>query len=142
MAAMEQNEQQKYAAILNLSNVYQNTGRVNDAIDLLKKTLKTEKLTSTQKGILLNNLGTNYMLSGKGLNSNVNPNQLAEKSFLASVSLLKNDKKQSETLANAYRNLAKIYSQYQDYSLANSNIVISAGLPIFVGSVMSDNKRR
>ncbi len=122
IANIEDNEQQKYAAVLNLSNVYQNTGRVNEAITLLEKTVKRDKLTSIQKGILLNNLGANYMLLGNGLPRKDNPFQLAEKCFLSSISLLKNDKKQSETLSNAYRNLAKIYSQQQNFDLANSNM--------------------
>ena len=65
IANVEKNQAQKYAAILNLSNVYQNSGRINEAIDLLEKTIKTEKLTATQKGVLLNNLGNNYFLNTK-----------------------------------------------------------------------------
>ncbi len=61
----EKNQSQKIAAILNLSNVYQNTGRINEAIDLLEKTIKTEKLSAVQKGNLFNNLGNNYVLSYK-----------------------------------------------------------------------------
>ena len=63
LAETEKNQSQKIAAILNLSNVYQNTGKVNEAIGLLEQTIKTEKLSAVQNGTLLNNLGNNYMLS-------------------------------------------------------------------------------
>ncbi len=114
IANLTNNQQQKYAAILNLSNVYQNNGKVNEAIDLLKKTLATEKLTSTQKGILSNNLGANYLVISKS--------DAAKKAFELSVNLLKSDSTQSENISNAYRNLAKIYTQQLDYNLANYNI--------------------
>jgi tetratricopeptide (TPR) repeat protein len=114
IANLTNNHQQKYAAILNLSNVYQNTGKVNDAIDLLKKTLATEKLTATQKGVLSNNLGANYLIVSKSDD--------AKKAFELSVNLLKSDSTQSENISNAYRNLAKIYTQQLDYNLANYNI--------------------
>ncbi len=55
IANVEKNQAQKYAAILNLSNVYQNSGRINEAIDLLEQTLKTERITATQQGVLLHN---------------------------------------------------------------------------------------
>jgi CHAT domain-containing protein len=111
IANIEKNESQKVAAILNLSNVYQNTGNVFEATDLIEKTIQTEKLTSAQKGILLNNLGANYVLSSK--------KTLAENAFLKAVSLLKNDKSQTETLANAYRNLAKLKAEQNDFNNAS-----------------------
>ena len=109
-ANLENNQEQKYAAILNLSNVYQNTGRVAEAIDLLEKTLQTEKLTNVQKGNLWNNLGTNQLLQ----------NQLSssKKSFQNSIQLLKNDASQSKTLSNAYRNLAKIEANENHFEKA------------------------
>ena len=114
IANTENNQQQKYAAILNLSNVYQNTGKVTEAIDLLAKTIATENLTSTQKGVLWNNLGNNYFLSNE-----INP---ALNAFENSIRLLKSDTSQSETLSNAYRNLASIYCQQQNYVKANANM--------------------
>ncbi len=101
IANLEKNEPQKVAAILNLSNVYQNTGNVYKAIDLIEKTLQTERLTLTQKGILLNNLGTNYFLTTKGFLIKTNAFDKAESSFLKAISLLKNDKSQIETLSNS-----------------------------------------
>ena len=107
---LEKNSSQKYAAILNLSNVYQNTGRVVEAIDVLEKTLQTEKLTNVQKGNVWNNLGTNQLLQ----------NQLSssKKSFQNSIQLLKNDASQSKTLSNAYRNLAKIEANENHFEKA------------------------
>ncbi len=103
---------QKYAAILNLSNVYQNTGRVKEAIDLLEKTIQSEKITTLQKGVLYNNLGNNFFLS-QSIDK-------AKKAFENSIRLLQSDASQSETVSNAYRNLTTIYSQQQNFKTANS----------------------
>lgn len=114
---------QKIAAILNLSNVYQNTGRINEAIDLLEKTIETEKLSSTQKGNLYNNLGNNYVLSYKNPNfSKRIPNifKKLESSYFSAIKLLQSDKTQNETLANCYRNLSALNLQWQKPELANS----------------------
>jgi len=119
IANLEKNEPQKVAAIVNLSNVYQNTGNVYKAIDLIEKTLQTEKLSSTQKGLLLNNLGTNYFLATKGFLMKTNAFDKAEKSFLQAVSLLKNNKSQTETLSNSYRNLAKLNLERNDLNKAS-----------------------
>ncbi|MFD1603467.1 CHAT domain-containing protein [Flavobacterium artemisiae] len=127
IASEEKNETQKVSAILNLSNVYQNTGNVEKAIDLIEKTLRTEKLSPTQKGILYNNLGANYLLSNVGFVVKNNALANAENSFLKTISLLKKDKSQSETLANAYRNLAKLKMEQNELEatsefLAKANI--------------------
>ncbi|WP_395049801.1 CHAT domain-containing protein [Flavobacterium sp.] len=123
IANAEKNQPQKIAAILNLSNVYQNTGRVNEAIVLLEKTIKTQKLSSTQKGILLTNLGNNYVLSYKNPDfSKPIPNifKKLESTYLAAIQLLQSDKTQTETLANCYRNLSALNLQWQNIELANS----------------------
>ncbi|RYJ40088.1 CHAT domain containing protein [Flavobacterium anhuiense] len=111
IASQQKNKSQKTAAILNLSNVYQNTGNVYKAIELIEKTIQTEKLSAVEKGLLLNNLGTNYVLSSKKAE--------AETSFLKAVSLLKNYKTQTETLANAYRNLAQLKVDQNDFKKAS-----------------------
>jgi CHAT domain-containing protein len=110
IANLEKNSSQKYAAILNLSNVYQNTGRVVEAIDVLEKTLQTEKLTNVQKGNVWNNLGTNQLVQNKL--------STAKKSFYNSIQLLKNDASQSKILSNAYRNLAKIEANENHFEKA------------------------
>jgi len=123
LANVEKNQSQKIAAILNLSNVYQNTGRVNEAIDLLEKTIKTEKLSAVQKGILFNNLGNNYVLSYKNPDfSKPIPNifKKLESSYFSAIQLLKSDKTQTETLANCYRNLSALNIQWHNVELANS----------------------
>jgi CHAT domain-containing protein len=117
-ATVADNLQQKYSAILNLSNVYQNTGRLDEAIDLLEKSIAFEKLTPIQKGILYNNLGNNYFLSTKNLSINKDTFNKAEIAFSTSISLLKNDKLQSETLSNAYRNLSTLSLNQNDLKKA------------------------
>lgn len=103
IANEEKNEKQKTAAILNLSNVYQNSGRITEAIKMLEKTIRSEKLAPTQKGLLLNNLGTNYLLR------NINEDHYeAENAFLKAIPLLKNDKTALENLYNTYINLYRI----------------------------------
>ena len=122
-ATIAKNQQQKQAAILNLSNVYQNTGRINEAIDLLEKTIKTEKLSSVQKGILWNNLANNYVLiyNQPGFSKPI-PTifKKLESSYFSAIQLLQSDKSQSETLANCYRNLSALNLQWQKLKLANS----------------------
>jgi len=123
IANAEKNQSQKIAAILNLSNVYQNTGRINEAIDLLEKTIKTEKLSAVQKGNLFNNLGNNYVLSYKNpAFSKPIPDifKKLESSYFAAIRLLQSDKSQTETLANCYRNLSALNIQWQNIELANS----------------------
>lgn len=108
IATQIKNEQQQYAAVLNLSNVYQNTARINDAIYLLEKTLKTLKLTDAQKGNLNNNLGSNYFLNTKSKTIKPEAFENAENAFLKASSLLEKDKSQNEALANVYSNLSKL----------------------------------
>ncbi|MDX6181192.1 CHAT domain-containing tetratricopeptide repeat protein [Flavobacterium sp. Fl-77] len=110
---------QKFAAILNLSNVYQSSGKNNQAIELLENTLKTEKLSTIQKGVLSNNLGNAYLLSSKNILLIRNSDDKAEKAFNASIQYLKDEKNQSETLSNSYRNLASLYRQRQQFDVAN-----------------------
>ncbi len=111
LAETNKNQDIKIAAILNLSNVYQNSGRTKIAINLLKNTIKTEKLSGLQKGILSNNLGSNLMLDNNFLE--------AKKAFESSINLLKSDKNQSENLSNAFGNLSNIYANENNFVLAN-----------------------
>ncbi|WP_264531938.1 CHAT domain-containing protein [Flavobacterium sp. N502540] len=113
-------QKQKFAAILNLSNVYQSSGKFNLAIDLLEQILKTEKLSNTQKGIALNNLGNNYLLSSTGDLMRPETYQKIENTFESSVNYLKSEKNQSETLSNSYRNLAMLNRQRQQFEASNS----------------------
>jgi CHAT domain-containing protein len=111
---------QKFAAILNLSNVYQSSGKTSLAIELLENTLKTEQLSNVQKGILLNNLGNSYMLNSNKFLFVVSFIDNTEKSFKAAIQYLEKEKGQSETLSNCYRNLALLNIRWQKYDLANS----------------------
>ena len=118
IATQANNVQQQYAAVLNLSNVYQNTGRITDAISLLEKTLKTLPLNDTQKGNLYNNLGSNYFLNTKSKVLKTNTFKNAEIAFLKAASLLEKDKTQNESLANTYTNLSKIKLERNETTIA------------------------
>lgn len=83
---------QKFAAILNLSNVYQSSGKISLAIELLENTLKTEQLSNVQKGILLNNLGNSYILSSAGNLMHPEIYLKAENAFKSAINYLKNEK--------------------------------------------------
>ncbi|WP_291151139.1 CHAT domain-containing protein [Flavobacterium sp. UBA7680] len=113
-------QKQKFAAILNLSNVYQSSGKISLAIELLENTLKTEKLSNLQKGILWNNLGNNYLLDSQKIVWIVKSPPDIESAFKSSIKYLQNEKNQSENLSNAYRNLASMNRQWQQYETANS----------------------
>ncbi|WPR71889.1 CHAT domain-containing protein [Flavobacterium sp. NG2] len=122
-AIKEKNQSQKIAAILNLSNVYQSAGKTDLAIDLVRKTIQTEKLSKTQKGIFVTNLGNNYLLNYKKalVTQSQNPSgfKKIEQTYLYAIQLLQGDKTQSETLGNCYRNLASLYVQERHYDKAN-----------------------
>lgn len=120
IANTNRNQVQKYAAILNLSNVYQNTGRIVEAIDLLQKTLQTEQLNAVQKGNLWNNLGANFWLQ--------NQFSSAKAAFQNSIQCHKNNASQSKTLSNAYRNLAKIEARENHFAKANELMELSRDL--------------
>lgn len=111
---------QKFAAILNLSNVYQSSGKISLAIELLENTLKTEKLSNVQKGILLNNLGNCYLLSSTGNLMRPEIYDKAENAFKSVENYLKSEKGQTETLSNSYRNLATLNRQRHQLEAADS----------------------
>lgn len=113
IANIENNTDQKIASVLNLSNVYQSSGKNDEAILLLENTLKEEKLSMVQKGNLLNNLGANYLL--------LNNSDKSKKALESSIKFLEKSKNQEVALSNSYRNLATIYSEEKNFSLANSN---------------------
>ncbi|PZX93872.1 hypothetical protein DOS84_07935 [Flavobacterium aquariorum] len=119
IANIEKNESKKTAALLNLSNVYQSSGRNTLAIDLLENALKTTNLSSLQKGNLLNNLGNNYLINAKETAFDSKNYFKAEDSYEKAIQLLKNEKNQSESLSNCYRNLASLYGQRNDFEKAN-----------------------
>ena len=118
IANLENNQQQKFASILNLSNVYQYSGKHLDAVNFLEKTISSEKLSNTQKGMLWNNLGNNYLAS--------NNNKKAASCYKISTTLLKK-LNENESLSNAYRNLAllnndlQLFEQAKETFLKNNN---------------------
>lgn len=120
IAETEKNQSQKIAAILNLSNVYQSSGKISTAIELLQNALKTEKLSNALKGTLLNNLGNNYLLGSGGNLLFPGIREKAEKAFESSIKFLQKEKDQSETLSNSYRNLAAFNRQRHNFETANS----------------------
>lgn len=99
-----------YAGILNLSNVYQASGKSEVAIDLIKKSLKNPSLTNIQKAGLLNNLGTNYTIQQQ--------HELAETAFKEAIYIVK-DNNQPEIIANSYRNLAQLHLQKNNIEKAS-----------------------
>ena len=111
IATKQNNEQQKISGIQNLANVYQSSGKNEIAINLLKKTIESEKITNVEKGILLNNLGVNYL--------GIKNYKSAKIVLLKAIKLLENDKNQTETLSNSYRNLATIFSLENNFTQAN-----------------------
>ncbi|UUF15809.1 MULTISPECIES: CHAT domain-containing protein [Flavobacterium] len=113
-------QKQKFAAILNLSNVYQSSGKISLAIELLENTLKTEKLSNLQKGILWNNLGNNYLLSSGGNLLIPETYKKTENAFKSAVRYLENEKGQSENLSNSYRSLATFNRQGHNFKEAKS----------------------
>jgi CHAT domain-containing protein len=113
-------QKQKFAAILNLSNVYQSSGKITHAIELLENTLKTEALSDVQKGILLNNLGNNYLLRSVGFLMRPETHQSALTAFESSIKYLQKEKNQYEMLSNSYRNLATLSRQRSDFETASS----------------------
>lgn len=113
-------QKQKFAAILNLSNVYQSSGKISLAIELLEKTLKTEQLSNLQKGILWNNLGNNYLLDSQKKTWIVKSPPDIENAFQYSIKYLEKEKNQTENLSNSYRNLATLNRQRHNFETANS----------------------
>ncbi|UPQ80184.1 CHAT domain-containing protein [Flavobacterium azooxidireducens] len=109
-ANKENNNELIYAGILNLSNVYQASGKSELAIDLIKKSLKNTSLTEIQKASLFNNLGTNYTIQQQY--------ELAEIAFKKAISILKNQN-EPETASNSYRNLTQLYLQKNNLEKAN-----------------------
>jgi CHAT domain-containing protein len=120
IANQEKNENNTIAAVLNLSIVYQNSGKNTLAINLLGNTLKSTKLSPIQKGNLWNNLGNNYLLSAKESDISSNIYFKAEDSYKKSIQLLENEKNQTEALSNCYRNLASLNGQRSDFEKANA----------------------
>jgi CHAT domain-containing protein/tetratricopeptide (TPR) repeat protein len=111
IAENQKNQEQKIAAILNLSNVYQSSGKALIAIQLLEKSIKTEKLSDFKKGLLYNNLGTNYLIMKDFIS--------AKTTLEKAVSILSNQKNKTEILSNSYRNLVTIFCQEQNFEKAN-----------------------
>ncbi|WP_366186252.1 CHAT domain-containing protein [Flavobacterium ovatum] len=131
---------QKLAAILNLSNVYQSAGKTDLAIELLQKTLQTEKLTKTQKGIIINNLGNNYMLNySLATSGNAARFKKIESTYLYAIQLLQEDKTQFNKLANCYRNLASLYTQRRSFEIAND--YFAKAKKLFFTSVNQDSRQ-
>jgi CHAT domain-containing protein len=131
---------QKLAAILNLSNVYQSAGKTDLAIELLQKTIQTEKLSRTQKGIIINNLGNNYMLNyNQATSGNAARFKKIESTYLYAIQLLQEDKTQSNKLGNSYRNLASLYTHRRNFDKANE--YFAKAKKLFFTSVNHDSRQ-
>ena len=111
IANTNNNELQKFGAVQNLAIAYYSSGKNNEAVKLLENELQLGTLNSIQKGIVLANLGSNYLALHKKL--------LAKTTLLKSIQLLAKDNKQYKTLANSYRNLSFIYLYENNFNRAN-----------------------
>ncbi len=100
-----------HTAILNLAIVYQQSGKINNAIDLLEEMINSNQLTASEKALFKSNLGANYLL--------VNQNNKAEKQIFEAIKIFQNQKNQTLKLSNCYKNLSTIYFQKKDYKLAS-----------------------
>jgi CHAT domain-containing protein len=118
IANQEKDQINTIAAVLNLSIVYQNSGKNKNAIILLENTLKTTNISALQKGNILNNLGNNYLLSAKEYDFDPKIYAKAEKSYQKAIQLLEKENNQNEALSNCYRNLASLFSQKSDFKNA------------------------
>jgi tetratricopeptide (TPR) repeat protein len=61
IAERESNSSHQIAAFINLSVVYHDTGRQEEAIELLKKGLEVKGIRGLKKGIIYSNLARNYL---------------------------------------------------------------------------------
>ncbi|MBY0486464.1 MAG: CHAT domain-containing protein [Flavobacteriaceae bacterium] len=107
----------KVAALVNLTNVLQNSGRIDLAISLLEDTLKNENLTESQKGILSSTLGANYLIKKETAKAKIQ----IEKA----IKIYKKPPENTLLLANCYKNLASIYFENKNYEMANSSFEIA-----------------
>ena len=102
----------RVAALVNLSTVLQNSGRINSGIALLENTLKNEKLTNAQKGILSSTLGANYLL--------IKETNKAKFQIEKAIEIYKKQPNTTFLLATCYKNLASLYLENKNYEMANS----------------------
>lgn len=116
IANIENNQANKLASILNLSNVYLSSGKYLEAIQLLEKTIPSENMSNTQKGMLWNNLGNNYLAS--------NNRKKAATCYEISIGFLKN-LDQNESLSNAYRNAALLNNDLKLFEKAKETFLIN-----------------
>lgn len=107
----------RVAALVNLSTVLQNSGRINSGIVLLENTLKNEKLTNAQKGILSSTLGANYLL--------IKETNKAKFQIEKAIEIYKKQPNTTFLLATCYKNLASLYLENKNYEMANSSFEIA-----------------
>ncbi len=110
-ANIENNQPLKYTAINNLCIVYQKTGRTNQAINLLEKTLQFQNLSNAQKGMLWNNLGNNYLT--------INKSDKAGICYGISIKFLK-DANETMSLANSFINTALVNNDFSSFEQAKT----------------------
>ena len=125
-------EKQKASAFINLSVVYQNSGRFDDAIHVLNQTLELKKLTPEQKAKALSNIITNLIFLKKfdaakdrlnDLNSTVekiNDSQLKINTFKLSSIIAVNamDYSKAENELKNIEELIKINFEFNNRDLA------------------------
>ncbi|MEC4004099.1 CHAT domain-containing protein [Flavobacterium sp. SUN052] len=107
----------KVSALVNLTNVLQNSGRIDLAISLLEDTLKNDNLTESQKAILASTLGANYLIKKETTKAKIQ----IEKA----IKIYKKQSNNTLSLATCYKNLASIYFENKNYEMANSSFEIA-----------------
>ena len=117
IADKTRNTDLRVAALVNLSTVLQNSGRISMAITLLERTLKSEQLTESQKGILASTLGANYLL--------IKETNKAKFEIEKAILIYKKQPNSSLLLATCYKNLASLYFENKNYEMANSSFEIA-----------------
>lgn len=116
------NRNQLYAAILNLSNVYQGLGKYEDAITLLKTAIQEKSLSPTQVALVENNLGAN-LLALYTITHQTEKLQQATYYFEHSTSILQKSKTNTLELSNGLRNLAAVYLQTHHFEKATTTLL-------------------
>jgi CHAT domain-containing protein/tetratricopeptide (TPR) repeat protein len=108
IAQKESNSPQVMSALINLSIVYQNTGRYEDAIGLLTRALDAKGIRDGKKGLIYSNLARSY------LDSNNIPD--AQRCATLAIQHFKKSKAESDPVyfVNTYKTLSSI-------SLRNGN---------------------
>ena len=111
LSETENNQEQKVAALINLSVVYHNTGRFNEAVNILSPALDLKNINSLSEAKVLSNITTNYFSLKNDTKASEYLNKLKK-------ILLVNNINDIPLKINAHKLLALIAVTNQDYNKA------------------------